>query len=99
MIGTGSESVLPYVVSNAFGYKAAEDGKIIKVDEENKFIIIKYKSGTIKRIDYGEGYDKNSDFYLQNNIECNVKEGQSVKKGSIITYNKDYFKTLVIFYY
>ena len=92
MVGTGAESVLPYVVSNAFGYKAAEDGKIIKVDEENKFIMIKYKSGTIKRIDYGEGYDKNSDFYLQNNIECNVKEGQSVKKGSIVTYNKDYFK-------
>lgn len=92
MIGTGAESILPYVVSNSFGYKASEDGKVIKVDEENKFLIIKYKSGAIKRIDFGEGYDKNSDFYLQNNIECNVKEGQSIKKGSIVTYNKDYFK-------
>lgn len=92
MIGTGAESILPYVVSNSFGYKASEDGKIIKVDEENKFVIIKYKSGTLKRVDFGEGYDKNSDFYLQNNIECNVKEGQTVKKGSIVTYNKDYFK-------
>lgn len=92
MVGTGMESVLPYKVSNTFGYKARLDGKVIKIDEENKFLIIKYKDGTTERVEYGSKYNKNSDFFLENNLDLNVKEGQSVKAGSIVTYNKDFFK-------
>ena len=92
MVGTGIEQVIPYKVSNTFGYKARSDGKIVKVDEENKFLIIKYVDGTSERVEYGSKYNKNSDFFLENNLELNVKEGQTVKEGSIVTYNKDFFK-------
>ena len=92
IVSTGIDQVLPYKVSNTFGYKAKADGKVIKLDEENKFLIIKYKDGTTTRVNYGEMYNKNSDFFLQNNIDVNVKEGQTVKAGQIVTYNKDFFK-------
>lgn len=92
MVGTGMERTVPYKVSSTFGYKAKQNGKIIKVDEENKYVLIKYNDGTTDRVDFGNRNIKNSDFFLANNIEVDVKEGQSVKEGQIITHNKDYFK-------
>lgn len=92
MTGTGMERVMPYKVSSVFGYKAKQDGKVIKIDENNKYILVKYDDGTTDRIDFGGKYVKNSDFFLSNNIEIDVKEGQSIKEGQIITHNKDYFK-------
>lgn len=92
MTGTGMERVMPYKVSSVFGYKAKKDGKVVKLDEINKYILVKYDDGTTDRIDYGGKYVKNSDFFLSNNIDVDVKEGQSIKEGQILTHNKDYFK-------
>lgn len=92
MTGTGMERAMPYKVSSVFGYKAKKDGKVIKLDEANKYILVKYDDGTTDRIDFGGKYVKNSDFFLANNIEVDVKEGQSIKEGQILTHNKDYFK-------
>ena len=92
MVGTGMERAMIYKSSSTFGVKAKMNGKIIKIDENAKYVLIKYNDGTTDRIDYGEKYIKNSDFYLANNLALNVKEGQSVKEGQVITYNKDYFK-------
>lgn len=92
VVGTGMEKVLPYKVSDQFGYKAKQDGRILKVDDNLKYLIIEYKDGTTDRVEYGGKYMKNSDFFLANNLEINVKEGQKVKEGEIVTYNKDYFK-------
>ena len=92
MVGTGMERAMIYKTSSTFGYKAKMNGKIIKIDDAAKYILIKYNDGTTERVDYGAKYIKNSDFYLANNIEIDVKEGQSVKEGQVITHNKDYFK-------
>lgn len=92
VVGTGFEQTVLNKISDDFGYKAKDKGVVTALDETNKFIVIKYADGTSDRVDYGNKYIRNSDFFLGNNIEPNVKVGASVKKGDIITYNKDFFK-------
>lgn len=92
MVGTGMECAMPYKVSSVFGYKAKQNGKVIKVDNDKGFLLVKYKDGTTDRVDFGAKYVRNSDFYLANNIDVDVKEGQNIKEGQILTHNKDYFK-------
>ena len=92
MVGTGMERSVPYKVSSTFGYKAKKNGKVIKIDEVNKYLLIKYVDGTTDRVEFGNRNIKNSDFFLANNIDVDVKEGQNIKEGQIVTHNKDYFK-------
>jgi hypothetical protein len=92
VIGTGFEQSIIYKISNDFGYKARQDGQIVAVNKENHFAVVKYKDNSTARIEFGEQYHRNSDFFLSNNLELAVKEGDFVKKGELITYNKDFFK-------
>jgi len=92
IIGTGFEQTIIYKTGNDFGYKAKRNGSVVKVDDINKFLVIKYDDGTADRVDFGSRYNRNSDFFLSNNLEANVKEGDLVKKGEVVTYNKDFFK-------
>lgn len=90
--GTGAEQTMSSMVSSTFCNKATQDGKVVLVDNENKYVVIKYKDGSSERMDFGSRYFRNSDFFLENALECNVKEGQTVHKGDVVVYNKDYFK-------
>jgi hypothetical protein len=92
VIGTGFEQSIMYKMGDDFGYKAKKDGQVVAVNDKDKFAIIKYKDGSTQRVNYGQQYNRNSDFFLENNLELNVKEGDLVKKGELITYNKDFFK-------
>jgi hypothetical protein len=92
VIGTGFEQSIIYKIGNDFGYKAKDDGQVVAVNRENKFAVIKYKDNSTARVEYGERYHRNSDFFLSNNLDIAVKEGDLVKKGELITYNKDFFK-------
>lgn len=92
LVSTSMASAMAYKTSNSFAFKSPQDGKILKLDEENSYMIVKYKDGTTERVEFGSKYGKNSDFYLENNLVPNVKEGQTVKRGDILTYNKDFFK-------
>ncbi len=92
VVGTGFEKTVIDRIGDSFGYKAKKNGVISGIDETNKFIVIKYADGTSERVDYGDRFVRNSDFFLPNNLELNVKVGDKVKKGDIVTYNKDFFK-------
>ena len=92
IVGTGFEKTVLSRIGDDFGYKAKKSGVVAGVDEVNKFIVIKYDDGTSDRIDYGDRFVRNSDFFLPNNLSANVKAGDRVKKGDIVTYNKDFFK-------
>jgi hypothetical protein len=92
VIGTGFEQSVVYKIGNDFGYKASGDGQVLAVNENDKFAVIKYKDGKTVRIEYGERYHRNSDFFLANNLALAVKEGEFFKSGQLLTYNKDFFK-------
>jgi hypothetical protein len=92
IIGTGFEQTIMHKIGNDFCYKATKDGEVVAVNKEEGFVIIKYKDNLTTRVEFGEKYHRNSDFFLSNNLELAVNEGDIVKKGDIITYNKDFFK-------
>lgn len=92
VVGTGFEKTVIDRVGDTFGYKSKKNGVVTGIDEVNKFVVLKYDDGTSDRIDYGDRFVRNSDFFLPNNLELNVKVGDKVKKGDIVTYNKDFFK-------
>jgi hypothetical protein len=89
-IGTGLESTLLDKASDDFGYKAKQDGKVITLASDH--LIVQYKDKTFDRIDIGEVLDRNSNFFLGNNLVANVRQGQSFKAHDVLTYNKDFFK-------
>jgi hypothetical protein len=92
IVGTGFEQSIAYKMGNDFGYKARKDGSVVAVNEKERFAVVRYDDETTERIEYGEQYNRNSDFFVENNLELNVKEGGLIKKGQLITYNKDFFK-------
>jgi hypothetical protein len=92
VIGTGFEQTIAYKIGNDFGYKAKKDGQVVAVNDKENFAVIKYNDNTSERVNFGEQYHRNSDFFLSNNLSLNIKEGDLVKKGELITYNKDFFK-------
>lgn len=92
VVSTGMDKSVPYLVGNTYVPKAKKDGIIEKVDLVNKFIIVKYNDDTKENIKLGLDMQRNSSFYFGNNIIPNVVVGQTVKKGDIIAYEKDFFK-------
>ena len=92
MVGTGFDQAVIHDISDDFGYKAKHNGTVVEVDDKDKFAVIKYDDGSFDRIEYGFRYNRNSDFFLSNNLALNVKKGDNVKQGEIITYNEDFFK-------
>ena len=92
VLGTGFEQTIINKTSDDFGFKAKQDGVVKLVDETNKMIILAYKDGSFERVPYGDMYNRNSDFFLSNNLDCNVKKGQPIKRGDVITYNRDFYK-------
>jgi hypothetical protein len=91
MIGTGYEKVLAYQIGETFVRKAKNDGKIIDINEKYQSIIIEYKNGEREVYHYGRDFIKNSNFYLENNLELNVKIGQTVKQNDVLAYAKEFF--------
>jgi hypothetical protein len=92
IVGTGFEQSVVFKIGNDFGYKAREDGEIVGVNEKSSFALIRYKDNSVERVEFGSRYHRNSDFFLSNNLALAVKPGDLVKKGELITYNKDFFK-------
>ncbi len=94
MFGNGIERTMPHVASSMFINKATDDGKVIKVDTNNDVVVVRYKDGTT------EGFSTQSDpaknggggFYIANEKESIMKEGQKFKKGDIIIKNPTYYK-------
>jgi hypothetical protein len=90
-IRTGYESVLPYKLDRKFIGFAEEDGVVEKV-MKNK-IIVKYKSGKQDTFLYKNWVSKEeSHTAWLHELVPNVKEGQKVKQGDVIYYDKSFFE-------
>ena len=94
LFGYGTEKILPNILSDDFVFKAKNDGKVIKIDEENKIMIVEYKDKTIDRINLADDITSNSGggYYVPNTKDTSLKENEKFKKGDILAKNKAYFK-------
>lgn len=92
VISTGMDKASPYMVGNTYVPKAKDNGKIIKVDEKKNLIIISYDNGKSESVNLGLDIQRNSSFFFGNHLISNVKEGQIVKKGDILAYEKEFYK-------
>lgn len=92
LVGTGTEKVVAYKCPSTFAAKAKADGKVVSIDEKQNSILIEYKDGSREVVKYGLKLNRNSNFYLENNLKCAVKVGQSLKEGDILTYNPNFFE-------
>lgn len=91
MVRTDYVYVLPYRVPDQFAYMAEEDGKVISVS--NKYIKIRYKSGTELSKALGKWYSRPEGgiAYLHKTI-TNLSKGQSFKKGDPICWDEMFFE-------
>lgn len=93
LVGSGVEKTLPYLLGDDFIFKAKDDGIVEKIDQENRLVILKYKNGKKDVIDLTPEMSKNSNggFFLRNEKELIVKEGEKFSKHDILAKNGSYF--------
>lgn len=90
-VRTGYERVLAHHVGRDFAGVAEQDGKVISIDEKIQMVTVQYKDGTTDTFQYGHKYTDFEGYNVEHSLECIVKQGQTVKKGDIITYNTGHF--------
>ena len=93
-IRTGEERMVAHLTSSKFAYPAPQAGKIIKIDEKAKYMVVVFKDGSTTTLNYGPSYEKNGGggFYSEQNIVINnFKEGDTFKKHDILVYNSEFF--------
>jgi hypothetical protein len=93
LIGSGVNKTMAYMISDDFVFKAKKNGKIEKIDDENKLVILIYDDGTKDAIDTSDKLVKNSNsgFYIKNKLVVAYTEGEKFKKGDAIAYNPSFF--------
>lgn len=91
LIGNGIEKTLPYYISSDFTIVAEDDGVV--VDKTDEFVVIKYKNGKYRTIDTSTHINKNSSagFYVESQLTCNKKVGDSVTKNEVVAWNDKAF--------
>ncbi len=89
-VRTGFESVIAQRMNLPFAYCAREDGKVLKVTD--KGVIVEYKSGEKVGLEIGRYFGRSEGSIFPFDIEANVSENQSVKKGDPIVYNTAFFE-------
>lgn len=92
LVSSGFDRIMSDKVSDSYVKKAQKPGKITKIDHDGQFGIVQYNDGTEDRFEFGNVLSRNSSFFIEDHLQLNVREGDSVKKGSVLSYNKDFFK-------
>lgn len=93
LISNGMEKTVQYHLSKDWVFVAKEDGKVVKVDNENGLMIVEYKSGKCEAININVEIRKNGagGFYISKQKQMNFKEGQSFKKNEILAHDDKFF--------
>ena len=95
LISNGADQALPYMITNNFAFKSKESGKVI--EKNDKYMIVKYKSGACDFIDLRDNVKKNSNagFYTTVKLDSEYKVGQTFKANEILAYDKSFFSNQV----
>jgi hypothetical protein len=91
-VRTGYERVLAHRCSRNFAGTAKRSGKVTNIDERARLVEVTYNDGDKEVFPYGSEYLPFDSIEIESKLECNVKLGQKVETGDVITYNSDYFK-------
>lgn len=91
IVSNGMDEIAAAYTSDQFSVLAEDDGDVI--DNEDGFMIIKYKNGKQKAINIGDRFAANSSsgFYVNNKLESNFQKGDSFKKNDILAYHPKFF--------
>ncbi|MGL5715359.1 MAG: hypothetical protein ACRCX2_20240 [Paraclostridium sp.] len=94
LVSSGADEAAVFMVPE-FSHISLGDGEVISMNE--KFITIKYDDKNIGEVSYRlDNVERNSakGYFLKNDfiVDSKMKVGKKIKKGSIIAYNKDFFK-------
>lgn len=87
---TGYERVIAHRTPPLYASTAREDGKVTIVTD--KTVTVQYKSGEIAQFPIGRQFGRWSGHDIPQDLITELKEGQSLKKGDVITYNERYFQ-------
>ena len=90
-VKTGYERVLAQYCSRRFTGVADKNGKVTAIDTTAQTVEVKYDDGTVDVFGYGEVYNEHESVCSTGQLVCNVKVGDKVKRGDIITYDKTFF--------
>ena len=93
LVYTGFEKVLPHIIGDTFVFKAKKDGKVLKIDDKNKLLVLEYNDGTkdVLNLQPEIGKNSGSGFFVSNKLEPLVKEGEKFKAGKLIAHNPEFF--------
>lgn len=93
IMSNGTDAVMKGLVTDRFCFKAKEDGVVEEIDEANKLLIIKYKSGKKDVVDLSDKEAKNAGggFFILNTLITDLKVGSKFKNGDAVAYNSKYF--------
>lgn len=73
-----------------FAFAAKKDGKIVDVTENA--VCVEYVDGERRYIEIGRRYGNSGGLTIPQEVVANVKIGQKVKEGDILTYNPGFFE-------
>lgn len=91
-VTTGYEDTLIYQIGDTYAVRAEEECKVDQINETLHIVVTVNKDGKKKTYRYGTEMERNANFYLENNMLLNVKEGQKLKKNDVIAYSKEFFQ-------
>lgn len=95
LVSNGYDEAVQFSLSDDFVINAEEDGKVIDINEELGFIVVKYKSGKSRAIYTKPEIVKNSGggFYISNQLTpTHTKIGETFKKDEVLAYHDKYFR-------
>lgn len=95
LISNGYDEAIQFHLSDDFVVNAEEDGKVVEINEDLGFMVVKYKSGKYKAISISTDVVKNSGggFFLANKLTpTKTKVNETFKKDEPLAYHPQYFK-------
>lgn len=94
LVGSGINKTMAFMISDDFVFKAKYNGKLEKIDEDNKIAILLYDNGKKDAIDMAPFLVKNSNsgFYTKQDFRLVLKVGERFNKGDALAYNPSFFE-------
>lgn len=89
-VKTGYEYIVGKRTGKLFSTAAEEDGKVVSLTD--KGMVVQYKSGAQVGMELGRQYGRAEGTTYPHDLTTTLKEGQSFKRGDILSYNTKFFE-------